>query len=489
MKVKFAMAAAAALVASGPAAPQSRPLGVAHQLTYSYNLDNSLSPDGRQMAFIRIIEGREQLFVMNSDGTGEKQITRDSADHEDPAWSPDGARSPSSWPAQEDRSRLNPTEAARGVTPPRRAQSIGWTPDSSGILYCTDDDLRPPVKNASEIHAIDLATRKVRTLIAGGVNTFPVMSPDGKRILFRRMLGEMNSEVFVAEADGSNPRNLTNHPSFEGWPSWSPDGRQIAFAGNRNANYQVFLMNADGSNVRLLANTEGRATVPRWSPDGRTIYFTNCQKRDFGSACEVMFAKWAGGDRFLSPCRRRRAATPLTAGPLQLSNPSRRTGNPPFFQQPNGRQAIWAAAGDGSNPRLLFDGAGLGEGRGTSGLVSDGSRIAFAMTSARRKDPNEIGRPTSCGPTGPRSGGSPMRPATIPTRTGRPTGGASISTPRARLRTSRPSGLASGSTSTPWPPTGATCGAIPTAGPSAPIRCRPRMGAESSTGGSSPSPA
>jgi TolB protein len=110
-------------------------------------------------------------------------------------------------------------------------------------------------------------------------------------MLFRRMIGEMNSEVFVADGDGKNPRNLTNHPSFEGWPAWSPDGRQIAFAGNRNANYQVFLMDSDGSNVRLLANTEGRATVPRWSPDGGRIYFTNCQKVDFGSRCEIMVAR------------------------------------------------------------------------------------------------------------------------------------------------------------------------------------------------------
>ena len=295
MKTKFAIAAAAALLAAGASIAQNRPLGVAHQLTYSYNLDNSLSPDGRQIAFIRIIEGREQLFVMNSDGTGEKQITRDDADHEDPAWSPDGRKIAFVLVSGGKKivHVMNPDGNGREpVTPPSQsAIHPSWTPDSRQILYCTDDDLRPPVKNASEIYAVDLATRKVRTLVSGGVNTFPVMSPDGRRILFRRMIGEMNSEVFVADSDGRNPVNLTNHPSFEGWPSWSPDGRQIVFAGNRNANYQVFLMNADGSDVRLLANSEGRATVPRWSPDGRRIYFTNCQKRDFGNACEIMVAR------------------------------------------------------------------------------------------------------------------------------------------------------------------------------------------------------
>ena len=87
-------------------------------------------------------------------------------------------------------------------------------------------DLKPPKKNDSEIYSIDIATRKVTTLIAGGVNTYPVWSPDGKKLVFRRMIGETNSEVFVANADGSDARNLTNDPAFDGWPAWSPDGRR-----------------------------------------------------------------------------------------------------------------------------------------------------------------------------------------------------------------------------------------------------------------------
>jgi TolB protein len=101
----------------------------------------------------------------------------------------------------------------------------------------------------------------------------------------------MNSEVFVANGDGSDPRNLSNHPAFDGWPAWSPDGKRIAFGSNRNANYQIFIMNADGTEPRLLANTEGRATEPRWSPDGRTVYFTVCKKVDFGGDCQVFVAQ------------------------------------------------------------------------------------------------------------------------------------------------------------------------------------------------------
>ena len=72
-----------------------------------------------------------------------------------------------------------------------------------------------------------------------------------KHIAFRKIIGEEISEVFVADRDGSNPRNLTNNPFFDGWPAWSPDGSKIAFASNRRGHgYQIFVMDADGADPR-----------------------------------------------------------------------------------------------------------------------------------------------------------------------------------------------------------------------------------------------
>lgn len=275
------------------AGAESRP--IAMPITFSQNYDPTLSPDGKRMIFLKLLAGREQLFIANADGTGERQLTHDSLNIEDPAWSPDGQSV--AYVRLEGGERGNAlyvmdlqTERARRLTPPTQSPiHPAWMPDGRAILYCTNDDLDPPRKNAAEIYRVNVASGEVTMVIGGGVNTYPVPSPDGRKIAFRKMLG-INSEVFVADADGSDIRNLTDDPAFEGWPAWSPDGTRLAFAANRNSAYQVFVMDADGSNVRLVANTEGRATAPKWAPDGNRIVFTNCWHVGGGAACEIFVA-------------------------------------------------------------------------------------------------------------------------------------------------------------------------------------------------------
>lgn len=272
---------------------QTSPPRIAVPVTYSFNYDPTLSPDGTRMIFLKVLEGREQMFIANVDGSDERQLSHDTVDIEDPAWSPDGSQV-AYVRIEGARNALYVAnlagQGARRLSPPTQSPiHPAWTPDGRSILYCTNDDLDRPRKNAGEIYRIEVATGKIATVISGGVNTYPVPSPDGRRIAFRKML-DINSEVFVADADGSNLKNVTDHPAFEGWPAWSPDGKRIAFGANRNSSYQIFVMDSDGKNVKLVANTEGRATAPKWSPDGRSIYFSNCWKTGLKSACEILVA-------------------------------------------------------------------------------------------------------------------------------------------------------------------------------------------------------
>ena len=269
---------------------------LAYQFSHAASMDPTLSPDGKEMVYIMVIAGKEQLMRRALDGSYVRQLTTDPTDHEDPAWSPDGKHIAFVLIEgnREQIQIMNPDgSGVEPLTPPDvKTIHPGWSPDSRLVAYCMDDDRAPPKKNASDIFSIEVATRKITRLISGGVNTYPVWSPDGKRIAFRRMLGETNSEVFVANADGSDAQNLTNDPAFDGWPAWSPDGKKIAFASNRgNQNYQIYTMNPDGSGIQLVARTEGRGTAPKWSPDGKTIYFTICKKVGFGTDCQIYAAK------------------------------------------------------------------------------------------------------------------------------------------------------------------------------------------------------
>jgi TolB protein len=111
-----------------------------------------------------------------------------------------------------------------------------------------------------------------------GKGSTPSWSPDGRRIAFHRYVRGRNSEIFVVDADGRNERRLTRHPAEELWAVWSPDGRRIAFVSTREGNWEVFVMNSDGTRVRQLthrlASTELNVT-PAWSPDGRLIAFSS----------------------------------------------------------------------------------------------------------------------------------------------------------------------------------------------------------------------
>jgi TolB protein len=286
---------AALLVSAVCAMAQNRPITLAYQLTHSINMDPTLSPDGKEMIYISVISGKEQLFRSGVDGTNPRQLTRDDADHEDPAWSPDGRRVAFVLikDGGEQIHLMNADGSGVEALTPNNQRTIhpNWAPDGRSVAYCTDDDLKPPKKNDSEIYSIDVATKKLTKLISGGVNTYPVWSPNGKQLAFRRMVDVTNSEVFVANPDGSDARNLTNDPAFDGWPAWSPDGTKIAFASNRNRNYEIFTMNPDGTGVQKVANSEGRGTAPKWSPDGKTVYYTICKKVDLSFDCQIYAAK------------------------------------------------------------------------------------------------------------------------------------------------------------------------------------------------------
>jgi TolB protein len=145
-----------------------------------------------------------------------QQVTHDAWNHGRPSWSPDGKK----FAFVSDQNK-HPVVYMMNVDGSGLER---LSPDSQQVIYCADDDLHPPKKNDASIYSVDVQAKVIKTLITGGVNTYPSWSPDGKRIAFRKMIGDMNSEVFVANGDGSDPKNVSNHMAFDGWPAWSRMG-------------------------------------------------------------------------------------------------------------------------------------------------------------------------------------------------------------------------------------------------------------------------
>lgn len=182
------------------------------------------------IAFVSDRDGDSEIYAVNPDGSGLERLTTNGGHDDAPAWSPDGGL----------------------------------------IALVSDRDGRPSmyIMTADGSHVMR------RTALLSTLGTHLAWSPSGSRIAFTTLTTEGFEIATVDNTDGT-VTILTHVGGFNGEPSWSPDGRQIAFVSDRDAYdlvYNIYTMAANGSAQER--RTEGLLYLhPTWSPDGSMIAF------------------------------------------------------------------------------------------------------------------------------------------------------------------------------------------------------------------------
>lgn len=220
-----------------------------------------VSADGTRIAFSSDREDGYQLWVMDIDGTDPTRVT-DACGAIHPAWSPDGTKLAFTEFCFDDVYVVNADGSGEtGLATTDSFEGLpAWSPDGTKIAYArhngTEYDIW--VMDADGSDQVDLTNDPALEL-------HPDWSPDGSKIAFMREDAD-SGDIFVMDADGSDAVNVTNSPAYEMWPAWSPDGGHIAFA-VEDVDVDIWTMASDGSGrTNLTAASNADDNIPDWQP-------------------------------------------------------------------------------------------------------------------------------------------------------------------------------------------------------------------------------
>ncbi len=227
------------------------------------------------------------IYVANPDGSGRRRLTSGSSQGGE-VWSPDGTQIGyvSETADMSTAVMVTTADGRRTVTLQGHWWNVGdlsWSPDSRRVAFSA----QVPGSDAFNIYVAESDGSGVAQLGApSAAAQEPSWSTDGRQIAFKWTApccgpSPVPDALWLIGADGSNPHQLWTNSALVGssdnalWnTAWSPDGRRLAFlAPGKDGRYDVYVINADGTDARNVTNSPEDEYWPSWSPDGTRIAF------------------------------------------------------------------------------------------------------------------------------------------------------------------------------------------------------------------------
>lgn len=184
------------------------------------------------------------------------------------------------------------------------------SPDGKKMIYTSDKD------GDLELYIMDLNSGKEKRITHTlGYDGGAWFSPDGKKIIWRAsrpkteeekkeykdllaegLVAPTNMEVWVANADGSNARQITDFGQANWAPNFMPDSKRIIFASNheykRGFPFNLYTINGDGGNLQKISRDKGFDAFPMFSPNGKKIAFSSNRNNGGTRDTNVFIADW-----------------------------------------------------------------------------------------------------------------------------------------------------------------------------------------------------
>jgi Tol biopolymer transport system component len=197
--------------------------------------DPRYSADGRRITFVSTRDGNHEIYVMNADGSDQTRLTSNAIPDEVPAFTADGR-----------------------------------------IVFASDRD------GGTKLFVMNGDGTSVRRFTDDAFDFFPAPAPRGDTVAFiSNRDGDGTYDIFTTTTKGGPLKRVTDSPTADVWPIWSPSGNDIAFTRWDGSEHVLYTVHKDGTGLTRITSVPGRDELaPAWSPDGSKLVFLGCVNGD-----------------------------------------------------------------------------------------------------------------------------------------------------------------------------------------------------------------